>query len=309
MYRDKRDKENKSFTEKLFSAKGIIVLIAVVMLAIVGVSTLLMVPYTVEQGEVGIVKTWGQYSTIAEPGFHTKTPFADNVETFNCRVRSVPMSESAGTSDLQAVTTQVTLNYHIAPENVKDVYTQFGQGIETNIIVPAIQEALKATTAKYTAEELISIRDIVKSAVDTNIRESLTKFGVTVDLVSITDFAFSGPFQAAIDAKMVAQQDALAAQNKLAQVQFESQQQVINAQAAATATVTRAQADANATIINAQAQAEYQRLVNSQLTSEYLQYMQIRAWAEGGSQVPYYYAGNSSYLPTLIIPTNGTSLP
>ena len=147
-YRNTDYKEEKSLFEKIFSKKGITLIVTAIVLVVI----LLMATYTVNQGEAAVVKSWGQVTDVTTAGFHWKVPFQDSVESFNIKVRSVSLEESTGTSDLQQVTTQVTVNYEVKAENVKSVYTSFNQGVENNIIVPSIQEALKATTAKYTAE-------------------------------------------------------------------------------------------------------------------------------------------------------------
>jgi regulator of protease activity HflC (stomatin/prohibitin superfamily) len=116
-----------------------------------------------------------------------------------------------------------------------------------------------------------------------------------------TEFTFSETFQAAIDAKVKAEQDALAAQNKLKQIEYEAQQQVIQAQAQANATITKATADAQALIIAGQAQSEYQQLITLNLTDAYLQYMALQNW---DGQLPVYYGGD---LPLPFVSINGTS--
>jgi regulator of protease activity HflC (stomatin/prohibitin superfamily) len=302
--KDSEDGYKKSFIQKLLNWKIIVAII----IAVILIPTLIFgFTYTVQQGETGVVKSWGQVTDVTTAGFHTKMIFQDTIEMFNVKVRSVSLEEATGTADLQQVTTQVTVNYHIDQTNVKAVYTQFNQGIENNIIVPSIQEALKATTAKYTAEQLINIREQVKQATDTAIRESLVAYGVTVDKVSITDFDFSAQYQAAIDAKQTAQQNALEAQNHLAQVEYEAQQQVINANANATATITMAQANANATVITANATATAMQTINTQLTSNYILYQYIlngeylgpTTWINSGN-------GTSPFIMIPVEPTNST---
>jgi prohibitin 2 len=170
------------------------------------------------------------------------------------------------------------------------------------VLVPVMQDSLKATTAKFNAEDLINNRDMAMQSLKELLSTRFAAFHVTVDAVSLTDFQFSTQFTQAIESKVTAQQNALAAQNQLAVVQFESQQQVIKAQAAATATVTTANAQANATVIAANAQAELQRLVNSQLTPEFLEYMKLKTW---NGQLPQYMSGDN--LPIWITTTNSTA--
>ncbi len=119
---------------------------------------------------------------------------------------------------------------------------------------------MKANTAKYTAEQLITKREDVRAGIIALLTDKMKPFGVTVDAVNITNFDFSPQFNTAIEAKVTAEQNALAAKNKLDQVQYEAQQRV-------------AQADGEAKAIAIQAQA-----INSQGGASYVQLKAIEKW-------------------------------
>jgi regulator of protease activity HflC (stomatin/prohibitin superfamily) len=120
----------------------------------------------------------------------------------------------------------------------------------------------------------------------------------------MTNFKFSDQFQAAIDAKVTTEQNALAAQNQLAVVSFQAQQQIINASAAANATITQALGEANATIIRANATATAVQVIQVQLTPEYLQYLTILGW---DGKLPIYWSANGS-MPFILIPTTNATV-
>ncbi len=75
-------------------------------------------------------------------------------------------------------------------------------------------------------EELITKREEVRDDIKAHLVEKLTPTGILVEQFSITNFNFSPSFNKAIEDKVTAEQNALAAKNKLAQVQFEAQQAV-----------------------------------------------------------------------------------
>lgn len=305
MYRNE-DNYEKSFTEKLFSGKGLLGLIAIIVtivaLVIVGLSAMVIV----EQGEAGIIKTWGQVTNIVPSGMYFKNPIADSVEMYNLRIQDAQMEESTGTKDQQSVTTEITVNYHVPIENVKDVYTRFGQGIETTLIVPRVQECLKASTSQYSAEQLTLIRETVKVTIDDKVKDALLPYGIIVDEVSITEFSFSPEYQAAIDAAQTAKKNAETARNHLAEVEANSQIQVIQAEANATAILTIAQANANATIINANATASAMEIINSQLSPEYIAYLYALQW---NGQLPSTWVSGNNTAPYLMlqVPTATTN--
>ena len=128
-----------------------------------------------------------------------------------------------------------------------------------------MQDALKASTAKFQATELITQREEAKKTFQNLLQEKLTQYHITVLSVSITDFQFSASFKTAIEAKVTAEQNALAARIKLEQIGYEAQQQIIQATANATALITTAQGKANATIISANATAQAIQIIHAQL--------------------------------------------
>ena len=94
---------------------------------------------------------------------------------------------------------------------------------------------MKASTAKYTAEELITKREAVRDEIKAHLIEKLNPRGIIVDDFNIVNFEFSESFNQAIELKVTAEQSALAAKNKLEQIKFEADQQVAEARGKAEA--------------------------------------------------------------------------
>jgi regulator of protease activity HflC (stomatin/prohibitin superfamily) len=130
---------------------------------------------------------------------------------------------------------EAALNYHPVPEKVAELYKTVGEQYMQRIVDPSMQETIKAVVAQYTAEELVTKRELVRVAIGKLLTEKLDPHGIRVEAFNIVDFDFSGAFNAAIEAKVTAEQQALAAKNKLAQVEFEAQQKVAEAKGKAEA--------------------------------------------------------------------------
>jgi regulator of protease activity HflC (stomatin/prohibitin superfamily) len=82
------------------------------------------------------------------------------------------------------------------------------------------------------------VRDEIKSLLS----EKLSANGITVKEVNIVNFNFSQSFNEAIEAKVTAEQNALAAKNKLEQVKFEASQAIAEAEGKAKALQIEGQA-------------------------------------------------------------------
>ncbi len=197
----------------------------------------------VEAGERGVVLTLGKVSDkVLTEGLHLKLPLIQKVEKLDVKTQKEQVDASAASKDLQTVTAKVALNYHLDASNVNHLWQSIGSEYKSRIIDPAIQEAVKAVTAKYTAEELITLRAQVKEDAKLVLRERLTPEFIAVDELSIVDFDFSQSFNDAIEAKVTAEQNALAAKNKLEQVKYEAEQRVTTAKGEAEAIRIQAQA-------------------------------------------------------------------
>lgn len=202
-----------------------------VILAIIFLIVIFGAWYTIGAGQRGIVLTLGKPTQVSfEPGFHLKIPIIQSVVKMNVQTQKYAADKtSAASKDLQTVTTDIAVNYHILPANVVTIYTNIGRNYQDVIIQPAVQEVVKSTTAKYNAEELITERPVVKEGIDLALKERLAQYNIIVDAISITNFDFSPEFNTAIENKVVNLQNALAAQNKLQQIQFEAQQRIAQA--------------------------------------------------------------------------------
>lgn len=241
--------------------------------------------YTVGAGERGIVLTWGNPSMNAMgPGLHMKIPFAQHVVKMDVQTQKYDADASAASSDLQIVSTKIAVNYHLTPESVPALYKDIGVTYREKVIQPAVQEVVKACTAKSTAEQLITQRANVKECIDVALKERLLDKGINMETTSITNFDFSAQFNSAIEAKVTAEQEALTQKNKLAQKEYEAQQAVA---------IAKGQADA--TVLNAEAEAKKIELIQAQLAASpnYVELIKAQKWS-----------GN---LPVIVMGGNGAT--
>lgn len=188
----------------------------------------------VPAGSRGVITTFGAVSLdVLEEGLHFRIPIAQTLHLMDVRIQKGEGAGDAASKDLQQVHTTVALNYHVDPREAANVFRDLGQDIGDRIIVPAVQEAVKAATAQYTAEELIAKRPEVRDRIRSLLMERLTRHGVVVDEFSIVNFAFSKSFNEAIEAKTTAEQLKLKAERDLQRIRVEAEQKVTSAKAEA----------------------------------------------------------------------------
>jgi prohibitin 2 len=224
------------------------------------------------------------------------------------RTQKIVESATSASKDLQDVSTQVALNYHINPDRAQVVYRQLGYDYANRVIVPAIQESVKQVTARFNAEELITNRETVKNQIEEQVRARLAPYNVIVDALSITEFAFSQQFTSAVEAKVEAQQRALQAQNELRRIQIEAQQNEAQAIGEQKANIARAEGIKQSNVLQAEGEAQAITIIDEQLKNNptYLEWLKATKWdgklplVTGGTG-----NGGQGVTPFIEIPTAG----
>ncbi|MBT9282968.1 MAG: prohibitin family protein [Hydrogenibacillus schlegelii] len=190
---------------------------------------------TVPAGHKGVLLQFGAVRGVWDEGLHFKIPFAQNVVLMDVRVQKSETDAAASSKDLQVVKSTVVLNYHIDPDRAADVYQRLGVDFASKVVNPSVQEVFKAITARYTAEELITLRQKVSEETKALLAERLRPYGIVVDGYNIVNFDFSEEFNKAVEEKLTAEQKALKAQRDLERVKVEAQQKIEQAKAEAEA--------------------------------------------------------------------------
>lgn len=185
---------------------------------------------TVSAGHRGVVLRMGAVKgEIKGEGFYTKTPWVESVKEMDVRQQKEQVVTEGASKDLQTVHATIALNLALSPTKCAEVYQTIGIDYLDKIVAPTMQEGIKAVLAQYTAEELVSKREVVRDAIAKHISEKLMPYGIRTEALNIVNFNFSPSFNQAIEAKVTAEQNALAAKNLLAQKEYEAQQAVATA--------------------------------------------------------------------------------
>lgn len=242
---------------KISRLVGVFVLLIVV--AFVLNNTVVQIP----AGSKGVLMMFGKPTYIMDEGLNFKIPIVQSVQLMSIRTLKYEAKPSAASKDLQDVFATVALNYHLAEGETLNLYRNIGTNemVEETIIQPAVQESVKATTAQYNAEQLITERPVVKGLIEENLKKRLGERGVLVETISITDFQFSPSFTQAIEQKQVAQQNALKAERDLERIKIEAEQIKAQAEGQANATLTKAVAEATAIGLQGKALRENQDVI------------------------------------------------
>jgi regulator of protease activity HflC (stomatin/prohibitin superfamily) len=237
---------------------GVPFLVAIIIFFI---ASIIVVP----NGHAGVMvrfqKTTG---VIFENGLHWKN-IIDTPVNMSIKTQLFEDEATAASKDLQDVSTKIAINYKLDFKEAAVVYQTIGRDYITVIANPVVQETVKEVTSRYNAEDMILRRAEVKADITKALVARLAERGIITESVNIINFDFSEEFTKAIEAKVVAVQKVLEAENKLRQIEVEARQ-----------AEQKAKGEAAATIALAQGQAEANKILSDSLTPTLIQYMFIQ---------------------------------
>ena len=187
-------------------------------------------------GERGVLMNFGAVQdTVMGEGIHFRVPIMQRVVKIDVRLQKSQTDAAAASKDLQETHSTIALNYHILPEKANWVYQKIGHSYKERVIDPAVQEVVKAVTAKFTAVMLITQRETVRHEIKELLKQRLVSNNIVVDDFSIVNFQFSKQFTQAIEAKQTAEQLAMKALRDLERIKIEAEQKITQAKAEAEA--------------------------------------------------------------------------
>jgi prohibitin 2 len=198
--------------------------------------------YLVEPGTRGIKVTLGKAAEAFLPeGFGMKAPFITRIVPINIKQRTMPLRADCFSSDLQQVTLELRVLYRIPEESVVQIYKQYAGDPFDSLVAPRVQEAMKEVTALLTAEQIVKKREEIKQK---SIAAARVKIGtmIAVEDVVVRDIQLSNELERAIEAKMVAEQEAARARFTQVQTQVDAETAIIRARGEAEAITIRGEA-------------------------------------------------------------------
>lgn len=223
------------------------------------VSTLFGSWYTIDQGERGVLTTNGALSAIVDPGLHYKWPFIQAVKTLSNRQLSArwacPTGQQCQTSgavmqaysrDQQPADITVSINYHVPPEEVANVYVNYGsvENLASRVLFTKAPQQIKTVFGQFDAVSVIQSRAEFNQQATAAVAASISDKALVIDSVQIENIDFSKVYEQAVEARMTAQVAVQRQEQQLAQEKILAD--IAVTQATGRAASVKAEADANA---------------------------------------------------------------
>lgn len=212
--------------------KGIKILIIIPIIMLFLVITLFNSFKVIKSGEVGLKVRFGKITdTSLSEGLNMKLPYIEKIVKVNIKVQKTELNTESSSKDLQTITTLLAVNYNVEKKSATTLYRNVGKNYEETILLPAIQESIKAVMSNFTAEEVITKRNQVSDLCLEQIQEKVKKYGIYIDDFNIIDLDFSPEYSKAIEEKQVAEQKVLTAKQELEKEKIEAEKKIVKAEA------------------------------------------------------------------------------
>jgi regulator of protease activity HflC (stomatin/prohibitin superfamily) len=197
----------------------------------------------IEEGTRGIKKVFGKVDDDAmTPGFYFINPISTKVIKISVKEEKLQIDTTAYTKDTQTVNVKFAITYYPQADSVHKLYSNFGLDWQVKILEPAVLGSLKDSVGKYIADELVGKREMVKAYAEEEIKKALAMRKIIVTRLDILNLDFNDAYESAVEAKVVAVQEAERSKNRTVQIKEEAEQQIIAAKAEAESMRIRSQA-------------------------------------------------------------------
>jgi len=228
-----------------------------------------------QQGVQGVtaVTGWCFYSRLTEKVYEFPT-FVQHKEY------SKEESFEVNSKDGSEFRCSPILNYSVRADKVPDVFVKYRRplaDIENGFIKTAVYDAFRMATNKYTADSLISNRELFESNVRKILEKQLQSEGFVVNQFT-SNLVYPVTFKNAINSKNAAVQKALQIENEVKQTEAKAKISIVQVEAAAKIRLINATAYAEATIKEAKADREAGLLRQQYITPSYINYILATTW-------------------------------
>jgi len=211
--------------------------------------------FIITPGEVAIKTRLGSIVDSYSEGMHFKLPLVESITKFSIQIQRADIKTQAFSKDLQTMNAHLVVNHRIQKETAVSIYRNLGPAYVVNIVDPAVQEVFKAIAARYSAERIISDRNLLVEEINTEVKARLDKKEIVVTDISVVDLDFTEQFLKAVEDKQVAEQQAKMSE-KL---------------------VEKAKRDAESQIAKSKGEAEALRMQREQVTPQLIELRKVDA--------------------------------
>lgn len=221
-----------------------------ILLAVLGIITLLFSVKIINQYEKGVVLRLGKFKSLAEPGLNIILPYVETLIKVDMRERVINVEpQKVITKDNVSVTVDAVIYYKV----VDPVKAEFEVEDFDTAATTLAQTNLRNVVGDKTLDETLTARDIINTSLRDVLDEATHGWGVKVTRVEVQKIDPPPEITEAMSLQMRAEREKRAA---ILQAEGVKQSQVLEADGRKAAEILKAEGDAKARILRANAEAE-----------------------------------------------------
>lgn len=249
--------------------KSIPLIIGAVMVLIGLLSSVFVI---IEPGSVGVQVLFGKVSnSILPSGLQVVNPMV-NITEFDTRTQNYTMSaihdegSKSGDDAIRVlskdgleVTIDVSILYRVLPDKTPQILSTIGTDYETKIVRPLSRTRIRDNAVYYDAVSLYSEkRDVFQNQIFKSLEKDFKERGMFLEQILVRNIVLPASVKASIESKINAEQDAQKMEFVLQKEQQEAERKRVEAQGI----------------------ADYQKIINTGLSQQQIQYETIKAYKE-----------------------------
>lgn len=213
--------------------------------------------FMVGPGEVGVMfnRVSGKTASFSQ-GMHFRMPGVHGISMFDVKTQRIDIVAYSASKDLQKVEVEVVINTHLLYEKVNDLFIKVGRDYVKKVIEPAVNECVKAASAKFPVEDIIVKRELLRQMIEDTLKAKLITYNIVVENVNLVNIKFDPEFEKIVEQKQIEEQ-------KIKTAEYVKQQ---------------AEQNKLATIARAEGEARAQQLLRESVNDKTIAYKWIDKW-------------------------------
>lgn len=197
----------------------------------------------IDSGHRGVYKKFGQVGdAVLSEGLHFYNPFSSEIVEMNVQENKYGNDTTTYTKDTQKVAIHYVLNHSPDGNKMNEFYQKYGVSWEDKLIPQVVLGSIKDVIGKINADDLNGARDKTAQLIEAEIQKKLAAVHIFVRSFELTSITFEHDYEKAVEAKVIATQRAIEAQNRTAEVREQAEQRLIEAKSMATSMKIRSEA-------------------------------------------------------------------
>ena len=241
----------------------------------------------VNSGEIGLLRDGktGQISKTTLPAGRHEVGVRDDLIIYPIQWKNFTERLEVITKDDLTVEVIATITLRPIPEQIYSLHADIGPDYYNRIVKQDFRAAIKNTFKEYPMTQISKNSEKIDTEIQNAVNQKLGTKYLELRDINIDDINYNKQIMEAIQLKLMKEQESEAMKYELSKEKKKNEIERLNAQR-----------DAEITIIKAKADAEALRLVNSQITTKYIQ---LKAMENPNNKVIYLPIGRDG-LPVLL---------